>query len=112
MLTIRRSNGNGLQEVPKEAAAEFLRRNETNLWFHLDKPTDDELDFLRRELKIHSLTLEDIVNQNQRPKMEPFPDYVYLALHPLIRKAGRDVEPSELDILVNRQWLVSAPPGA
>ena len=94
MLTIHRATGNGIEEISKEAAIEVLRRNQSNLWFHLDDPSDEELDFLKHELRIHSLTLEDIVQQNQRPKIEPFPDYVYLALHPLIRKAGWEVEPS------------------
>jgi magnesium transporter len=111
MLTIRRSTKNRVEEISKDLAADLLRQNQMNLWFHLDNPTDDELDFLKRELKIHTLTLEDIVKQNQRPKIEPFPDYVYLALHPLIRKPGWDVEPSELDLLISRRWLVSAHPG-
>ena len=111
MLTIRRATGNGIEEISKEAAAELLRQDQSNLWFHLDDPSDEELGFLKRELRIHTLTLEDIVQQNQRPKIEPFPDYVYLALHPLIRKAGWAVEPSELDLLISRRWLLSVHPG-
>src|SRR5918992_2595768 len=107
MLIIRRSTANGLEEVSQDAAAEFLRRGESNLWFHFDAPTEDELRLLQEELKIHHLTLEDIVNQNQRPKIEPFEDYVYLALHPLVRKKKWQIEPSELDLLLGRSWIVS-----
>jgi Mg2+ and Co2+ transporter CorA len=38
---------------------------------------------LQHHLKIHDLTMEDIVHQNQRPKLDSFDDYVYLAVHPL-----------------------------
>jgi magnesium transporter len=107
MLTIRRSTTNGLEEIGRDAAADLLRRADSNLWFHLDIPTEDELGFLEENLKIHHLTLEDIVNQNQRPKIEPFEEYVYLAIHPLQRKKKWQIEPSELDLLLGRGWIVS-----
>jgi magnesium transporter len=107
MLTIRRSTTNGLEEVSRDAAPDLLRRADSNLWFHLDTPTEDELGFLKENLKIHHLTLEDIVNQNQRPKIEPFEEYVYLAIHPLQRKKKWQIEPSELDLLLGRGWIVS-----
>lgn len=107
MLTIRRSTTNGLEEVSRDAAADLLPRGNSNLWFHFDAPTEDELRFLEKNLKIHHLTLEDIVNQNQRPKIEPFEEYVYLAIHPLLRKEKWKIEPSELDLLLGHSWIVS-----
>jgi Mg2+ and Co2+ transporter CorA len=97
MLAIRRSTANGLEEISRDAATDLLRRGDSYLWFHFDAPTEDELRFLQEELKIHHLTLEAIVNQNQRPKIEPFEEYVYLAIHPLLRKEKWEIEPSELD---------------
>jgi magnesium transporter len=108
MLVIRHSTGNGLQEVSRDAAIDLLRRGDSNLWLHLDAPSDEELRFLQEHLKIHDLTLEDIVHQNQRPKLESFDEYVYLAVHPLMRKENWQIEPSELDLLLGRRWIVSA----
>ena len=108
MLIIRRSTANGLEEISRDAATDLLPRGECNLWLHLDAPTDEDLRFLQEKLKIHPLTLEDIVQQNQRPKIEPFEDYVYLAIHPLQRKAKWQIEPTELDLLLGRNWIVSA----
>lgn len=107
MLVIRHSTGNGLEEVSRDTAIDVLRRRDTDLWFHFDAPSDDELRFLQDHLKIHDLTLEDIVHQNQRPKLESFENYVYLAVHPLLRKENWEIEPSELDLLVGNRWLVS-----
>jgi magnesium transporter len=107
MLIIRHSKGNGLEEISRDAAADLLRRADSNLWFHFDTPNEEELRFLEENLKIHHLTLEDIVKQNQRPKIEPFEEYVYLAVHPLQRKKKWQIEPSELDILLSRGWIVS-----
>jgi magnesium transporter len=107
MLIIRRSTTNGLEEVSRDAAADVLTRGDSSLWFHFDTPNEDELRFLAENLKIHHLTLEDIVNQNQRPKIEPFEEYVYLAIHPLQRKEKWKIEPSELDLLLGHGWIVS-----
>src|SRR6266498_4911411 len=106
MLIIRRSKANGLEEISRDAATDLLP-HDANLWFHFDAPTEDELRFLQEVLKVHHLTLEDVVNQNQRPKIEPFEDYVYLAIHPLLRKDKWQIECSELDLLLGRGWIVS-----
>jgi magnesium transporter len=107
MLTIRRSAANQLEEVSRDSAADLLARADANLWFHFDSPTEEELRFLEENFKIHQLTLEDIVHQNQRPKIEPFENYVYMAIHPLLRKKKWQIEPSELDLLLGRHWIVS-----
>lgn len=72
MLIIRRPTDNGLEKVGRDSAIDLSRRRDSNLWFHCDTPNDDELRFLQEHLKIHDLTVEDIVNQNQRPKLESF----------------------------------------
>ena len=106
MLIIRRRIGNGLEEVRRDSAIDLLRRGDSNVWFHCDAPNDDELRFLQDHLKIHDLTVEDIVNQNQRPKLESFDDYVYRDSSAAAqRHAGN--RPSELDLLVGSRWLVS-----
>jgi len=107
MLTIRRvRETTRIEELSPETAADLLRAGKTPLWFDLDSPTQAELDFLEKLLRIHHLTLEDMVKQNQRAKIESFEDYVYLAIHPLIRKNDLEIEPSETDLLLGHNWLV------
>jgi magnesium transporter len=107
MLTIRRSTENGLEIVNRDAVSDTLRRAGANLWLHFDAPTEEEIRFLQETFKIHPLTIEDVVNQNQRPKLESFDDYVYIAIHPLIHSKKWQIEPSELDLLLGHRWIVS-----
>jgi len=107
MLTIHRSTANGLENVSREALAKLLPRGDANLWFHFDTPTEEELRFLHDDLKIHHLTIEDVVKQNQRPKIEAFEEYVYIAIHPLMHSKKWQIEPSELDLLLGPRWIVS-----
>lgn len=112
MLTIRcAGKANGMEHLTPADAFSALLRGDRAVWFHLDSPTVEEIALLEKNLHIHHLTLEDIVNQNQRPKIETFEDYIYIAIHPLVRGEGWEVEPSELDLLLGRNWLVSAHSG-
>jgi magnesium transporter len=107
MLIIRRSTGDGLKEISRNDARDLLSRGDAALWLHFDSPNEEELRFLQENLKIHHLTLEDVIHQNQRPKIDCFEDYVYLAIHPLQRKGKWEIEPAELDLLLGRNWIVS-----
>src|SRR5262245_25544454 len=103
MLTIRRPKADGFEEIGRDVAADLLRRGDSYLWLHFDKPKEEEIRFLQETLKIHDLTVEDIVHQNQRPKLDAFDNYVYLAVHPLLRKEAWKIEPSELDLLLGKK---------
>ena len=107
MLTVRCVRAaTRIEEISLDAVPALLRSGETPLWFEMDSPTSRELDILERELEIHPLTREDIVAQNQRPKIEAFDHYVYLAIHPLIRQNSLEIEPAEVDLLLGQHWLV------
>ena len=107
MLRIRHAKADDFEEIDREAAIDLLRQGDSNLWFHFDTPSEDELQFLQNNLKIHDLTMEDVVHQNQRPKLDSFDDYVYLAIHPLQRTQNSQIDRSELDLLLGRNWIVS-----
>jgi magnesium transporter len=107
VLTVRRSRPAGRAEVLSlDAVPALLEIADVFLWFDFDTPTQAELEFLERQLKIHHLTLEDIVNQNQRPKIESFDGYLYMAIHPLKRNGNLEIEPIEADLLLGRNWIV------
>ena len=108
MLTIRCArSGNHVEQVSPEAVPDLLTRPGAAFWFDLDTPSETELQFIEKQLKIHHLTMEDVVKQNQRPKIESFEDYIYLVIHPLIRKSDLEIEPAEVDLLLGRNWLVT-----
>ena len=95
-----------LEEVPR------LLHSDCSLYIDLDTPGEEDLEFLRAHLNLHHLTLEDIVNQNQRPKLEGYESYVYLAIHALARKTDWEVEPVEVDLVLGKNWLLMCHYGA
>jgi magnesium transporter len=95
-----------LEELPR------LLHSDCSLYIDLDTPGEEDLEFLRTQLNLHHLTLEDIVNQNQRPKLEGYENYVYLAIHALVRKTDWEVEPVEVDLVLGKNWLLMCHYGA
>ena len=107
MLSIKSAaTADCVRVIDLASVSQLLKNESAPLWFELDSPTSEELEVLEKELGIHHLTIEDIVNQNQRPKLEPFEHYVYMAIHPLRRTNKLKVEPVEVDLLLGKHWLV------
>lgn len=71
--------------------AEDLRAAKGTVWIDLEDPTEEEEQVVFRDLwPVHTLTLEDITKQRQNrrglphfPKVEEFPDYLFLIVNPL-----------------------------
>jgi magnesium transporter len=79
-------------------------------WVNIERPTPLECAWLEQEFDFHALDLEDVLSRNQRPKIDEYPDYLFIVLHfPVFdRQAGR-LNAGELDIFVGPDYLVTIP---
>ncbi|MGI6655374.1 MAG: magnesium/cobalt transporter CorA [Desulfobulbus sp.] len=78
-----------------------LRTADNLLWVHCEGL--DIADLLRdigREFGVHPLILEDILNTHQRPKVESYPNALFLVLKILHHDADARIESEQLSILV------------
>jgi len=70
---------NELHNVAIDRCVEMARNPDTVTWINITGLHDVNLiKKLGQSLGLHPLTLEDIVNTAQRPKIEEFPGYVYI----------------------------------
>jgi magnesium transporter len=71
---------NELRDTTMETCSD-LSKTPTVTWINLSGIHDLEMiDSLGRRFNLHPLTLEDLVNTNQRPKVEVFPGYLFIVL--------------------------------
>jgi magnesium transporter len=68
--------------------------------------SDDDLQFLARELPIHPLALDDLRNANQRTKLERYGDHWHVAVH-AVDVHGHQVSVKEVDVLFGEDWLLA-----
>jgi magnesium transporter len=82
-------------------------------WINIERPGPLEAAWLEEQFDFHALDLEDVLSRNQRPKIDEYPDYLFIVLHfPVFdRHVGR-LNAGELDIFVGPDFLVTIPNAA
>lgn len=93
-------------EVPIRAIRQSLRDPEAFIWLGLQEPDAAVLQEAGRELGLHELAVEDAHCAHQRPKIETYPDSLFVVLHPVWLEAG-EVRAGEAHLFVGRQFLVT-----
>ena len=104
---------------PRPPAGEALARTEPRLaelnasgltWVNLDSPMSDEATALAERFAWHPLDLEDVLSKRQRPKIDEYPEYLFVVLHfPVYDKAVQRLNAAELDVFLGPTYLVTLP---
>jgi len=58
----------------------FDEAHESGFWLDIEAPDESDYELLERTFKFHPLTIEDIRHQNQRPKVDEYPDYNFTVI--------------------------------
>jgi magnesium transporter len=79
-------------------------------WVNIERPTPLETAWLEEQFDFHALDLEDVLSRNQRPKIDEYPDYLFILLHfPVFDRQVKRLGAGELDIFVGPDYLVTIP---
>src|SRR5215210_7166768 len=109
---IRRGRG-------RSAGAEVAERVEPRIselsangltWIHVDRPGVLEAAVLAERFSFHELDIEDVLSKRQRPKIDEYPDYLFVVLHfPFYDKTVQRLNAAELDVFLGHDFLVTLP---
>jgi magnesium transporter len=85
------------------------RDTATVTWINIDGLANTEvIEKIGRHFSIHPLILEDLLNTDQRPKMEDLEDYLYLNLKMLMLPEGsRDIKVEHVSLIIGKNYLIS-----
>lgn len=79
-------------------------------WVHIERPTPVEWTWLAKNFDFHALDLEDVASRNQRPKIDQYPDYLFIVLHlPVFDSAVGRLNVGELDMFVGSDFVITIP---
>jgi magnesium transporter len=88
----------------EQVAGEGLR------WVKIERPSQLEWGWLEEHFEFHALDLEDVLSRNQRPKIDEYPDYLFIVLHfPIFDPNVGRLNAGELDIFVGPDFLITIP---
>src|ERR687886_556845 len=97
-----------VDERPEPRVAELQANGLT--WVHVDAPTQEEATLLAERFSWHPLDLEDVLSKRQRPKVDDYPEYLFVVLHfPFYDKAIQRLNAAELDVFLGPDFLITLP---
>ena len=77
-------------------------------WINIEKPTEREIEYLAQNYPFHPLDLDDCLSRIQRPKIDEYPDYLFLVFHfPVFNKAARVTTPSQVSVFIGDNYLIT-----
>lgn len=82
----------------------------TRLWIDLTDPSPKVVEEVGRRVGLHPLVAEDIIESNERSKVEFVDGIIHVVMYALTRPA--QVERHEIDFALGRQFLLSVHPAA
>ena len=79
-------------------------------WIHIEEPSALERAWLAEHFDFHALDIEDVMSRNQRPKIDEYPDYLFIVLHfPIFDKQVGRLNAGELDLFVGPDFIITLP---
>jgi magnesium transporter len=108
-----------IRRPSRRARTEVVSRNEPQLaelsangltWINLSAPDAESAEALAERFDWHPLDIEDVLSKRQRPKIDEYPDYLFVVLHfPVYDKAVQRLNAAELDLFLGPGYLVTLP---
>jgi magnesium transporter len=81
-------------------------------WVNIEKPTPEDMAYLRERYPFHPLDLEDCLSRLERPKIDEYDDYLFIIMQfPVFDDADRVSRPSEVDMFIGAGYLVTVHDG-
>ncbi len=84
----------------------FAAARESGFWLDIEAPDDDDYRLLEDVFRFHALTIEDVRHQDQRPKVDEYPDYNFAVIFQAAWSA-EEVAFLEHHLYVGPSYLVS-----
>jgi len=79
-------------------------------WVNVERPTPIEAAWLEEQFGFHALDFEDVLSRNQRPKIDEYPEYLFIVLHfPVFDKQVGRLNAGELDLFVGPDFIITLP---
>src|ERR671926_547891 len=105
-----RARVDALPTAPSPEPNVELIEHEGLRWVNIERPSPVDRAWLEEHFEFHPLDYEDVGSRNQRPKIDVYPDYLFIVLHfPVYDKTVGRLNAAELDIFVGPDFLVTLP---
>ncbi len=96
------------EDIDHTALLGHLQDGHCVVWVDLCCPTDGELHELAEALGLHELAVEDAMEPHQRPKLDHYPDHLFISCHATtVDVEAAELRETEVDAFVGDRWLIT-----
>jgi magnesium transporter len=108
-ILIQRWQGGRLETSSDvEQLADVIAAEGSRTWVDLTDPSAEVVQATARALGLHPLVAEDIIESNERAKVQLVGDVIHVVAFVLVRDDGAEVESREIDFVLGPGFLLSA----
>ena len=109
VITCRHYREGVLKEEAFDPArvSDLIQEAGARVWLDLADPTEEELTLIQEEFGLHELAMEDTRVRGQRPKVEVYDGYFFLAMHALSLDAEDELIDSEVHAFAGHRFLIT-----
>jgi magnesium transporter len=85
------------------------KQSDTTSWINIDGVHEvDVLEKIGKHFDIHPLTLEDILNTNQRPKLDEYPNYLYIVLRMFfLDEKDKSLKNEQVSLILTKNFVIT-----
>ena len=97
-------------QTDAEGLAALCSDKDTTVWIDLAHPDRHLVEEVARRIGLHPLVAEDIVESNERAKVELVGDHIHVVMFRLRREPEHESEVDEVDFVLGERFLLSVHP--
>ena len=95
-----------LTEFDRDRIAELLARDEF-FWLDLQSPSSEALQHLKDMLNLHPVAVEALAEPHQRPRLDPYENYVVLVFYGVGGDQRGQLDPIEVRMVISGSYIVT-----
>ena len=107
MRTLITTKGAFHEPNPKTTLEHLERCHLEGFWMDIEAPSEEDLKLLSQTFKFHPLTIEDVTQHGQRPKLEDYDGYRFMVLFSARWTSGGNLESDEYHMYLSDDYLVT-----
>jgi magnesium transporter len=104
------SHGSAVEVADPAELTRLIADDSARLWIDLTDPSPAAVEQVARAVGLHPLVAEDIIDRNERAKVELIDEIIHVVMYALTRNTS--IERHEIDFVLGRHFLLSVHPSA
>ncbi|WP_321841458.1 magnesium/cobalt transporter CorA [Paraburkholderia bannensis] len=99
--------GKKLADIQIEAISDYLQKPECFVWVALKDPDAGEMAAMKEEFGLHALAIEDVMNGNQRPKIEEYGNTLFAVFHTIEIDSDGEIITGQVNVFAGPNFVLS-----